>query len=622
MKNRDKSAEELPIPVPETRHETDLLHLLGRNIRLPDQPLRFAPAPVAGSPEWRDLPEQVRLRLIERGDAALMADIPHLLASDLTRFSRDGDRAGFEAKYFARRRHLNALAMAALAGDPAPYLSPLADMTLLLCEESGWQLPAHNAQQRGGARAPLPDPYQPIVDLFAAETGAQLGVLCAVLGPQIASVAPGLTERILREVHHRILTPYLEQKFWWMGNVDGPTNNWTVWITQNILLCALSLPTDDSLRRAVIRRAISSLDAFLSDYGDDGACEEGPLYYRHAGLCLWGILDILSQVAPEAFAEILTHPKIRNIAEYIEAVHVSGRTFINFADSPAINPPCTLREVLFGRATGSQRLERFALNDAASAGWDDLPNEINLWYRLLQAQHSGELSEVLPQPLPPRDIWYPSIGLMVARGAGTTLAVKAGGNGDSHNHNDTGSVTLYREGRPVLIDIGVGIYTKKTFSPERYDIWTMQSSWHNLPDFAEQMQHDGAAFASRDVHPDLQEDHAALSMELADAWHASAGLRRFHRKVRLDKTTGRVEIRDIYDSDGPAVLNLIFAIAPRISGTEIALPNLAHINCDGASGVSLEAIQIEDTRLRESWPETLWRTRITAAANQLTITIS
>lgn len=34
---------------------------------------------------------------------------------------------------------------------------------------------------------------------------------------------------------------------------------------------------------------------------------------------------------------------------------------------------------------------------------------------------------------------------------------------------------------PILIDAGVGTYTRQTFSNERYSIWTMQSNYHNLP---------------------------------------------------------------------------------------------------------------------------------------------
>jgi hypothetical protein len=37
------------------------------------------------------------------------------------------------------------------------------------------------------------------------------------------------------------------------------------------------------------------------------------------------------------------------------------------------------------------------------------------------------------------------------------------------------------DGQPMLIDVGVGVYRRQTFGMERFEIWTMQSSWHNAP---------------------------------------------------------------------------------------------------------------------------------------------
>ena len=38
------------------------------------------------------------------------------------------------------------------------------------------------------------------------------------------------------------------------------------------------------------------------------------------------------------------------------------------------------------------------------------------------------------------------------------------------------------DGVPVLVDPGRPTYTAQTFGPDRYDIWTMQSTWHNVPE--------------------------------------------------------------------------------------------------------------------------------------------
>ncbi|MBP3240331.1 MAG: heparinase II/III family protein [Oribacterium sp.] len=89
--------------------------------------------------------------------------------------------------------------------------------------------------------------------------------------------------------------------------------------------------------------------------------------------------------------------------------------------------------------------------------------------------------------------------------------------------NDVGSFILYKNKKPFIIDLGVGSYTKKTFSKDRYDIWTMQSQYHNLPNFYDAeghliMEHDGEDFRATDVICHMDETGAELSMELRKAY--------------------------------------------------------------------------------------------------------
>ncbi len=467
----------------------------------------FVPAPPARDRTfWASIADPLKARLIAGGDAALDAPWPALTASAYRAFTRTGNRADYESAYFVRRRRINALALAEAIEGKGRFVDPLIDGIVAVCEESGWQLPAHNAQERDGRHDPLPDPARPVIDLFAAETGAGLAVVASLLGDGLTSACPGIVQRIDREIETRITRPYLSRHFWWMGNGDEPMNNWTAWCTQNVLLSTFTRPTDQATRRAVITQAALSLDAFLKDYGDDGACDEGPHYYRHAALCLFGALSVMDAVAPKVFARFWREPKIRAMAEFIVHAHVRGSHYINFADASAVLEPCGAREFLFGKAVGSSALSALAANDAAGDPAPERPDEINLFHRLMSITTAPEMAAYGGQPVAPRDIYYPSTGLFIARDDRFVVAVHAGDNGDSHNHNDVGSVIVYKDGRPLLIDVGVETYTAKTFSPERYDIWTMQSAFHNLPTFAGIGQSAGEAFAARDVAVDLGDE--------------------------------------------------------------------------------------------------------------------
>lgn len=589
---------------------------------LPEHLPDFVAGPAASDrAAWRALPDFVRSALLSDAEAVFETDFPALPATSYLAYIRTGDRAEFEARYFARRRMFNAMVLAECVEHEGRFIDRIIDGVMLLCEESGWQLPAHNSQERGGQRSALPDPDRPVIDLFAAETAAQLAVIAALLRPELDAVTPEIVARVDRELERRIFAPYRSRHFWWMGKGDEPMNNWTAWCTQNVLLAALSRPTSQAVRRDIVIQAATSLDAFLKDYGDDGACEEGVLYYRHAALCLFNALVVLQAVAPEAFAPLWREAKLRNMAEYIVKMHVDGPRYFNFADSSAIVDRCSAREYLFGRGVGSHLLADFAATDWAHDRRATLPDEINLFYRLQSAFTAGMLQAHQASPVTKPDVFLPSIGLMVARDDRFALAVKAGHNGESHNHNDVGSLTLYKDGRPVLIDVGVETYTAKTFSPRRYEIWTMQSAWHNLPTFGGVMQGDGQAFAARDVEVSLGKDSASISMDIAGAYPQEAGIRSFVRRVVLEKGSG-VRLFDVHQHDDCAVeLTLMFAEEPQIGTDLITLPGLATITLEGAGTLRLETIPVTDPRLRIAWPDTLYRVLVPMAGRQLSLAI-
>ncbi|MGO8104259.1 heparinase II/III family protein [Rhizobium leguminosarum] len=589
---------------------------------LPDVLGDFTPGAVcADRARWSAVPQAVRELVIHEAEETLARAWPLIAASDYREYTETGNRARFEELYFTRRRMLNNLVLGELVEGGARFLPKIVDGIFLIVEESGWQLPAHNAYERSGARLPLPDNSQPVVDLFAAETAALLATVVALLRDELDGISPEITARVEREIEIRILSPYLGRHFWWMGRGEERMNNWTAWISQNVLLTVFSLKTDQPTRHAVAKKALGSLDAFLKDYAEDGACEEGVLYYRHAALCLHGALTILDGVAPGLFGRFWQQPKIRNMAEYIAYMHVAGRYYFNFADSSAVVEPCSAREYLFGQAVGSEMLAEFAAADRATSGKPHLPGEWNLWYRVQELLAGPTLPAAAPpHPASQRDIFYPGIGLFIARDGQFSLAVKGSNNGEGHNHNDVGSVTLYKNGRPFLIDVGVETYTAKTFSARRYEIWTMQSTFHNLPTFAGVMQSAGEAFGARDVEVGFDEGSARISLDISGAYPPEAQLHSYRRVVSLLR--GRhVEIVDTYDGGKPAVLSLMTCLAPTVSPDRIDLADLGSIFVDGAGEIEIDEIVVDDARLRSAWPEKIYRLRVPFAGRLLRLQI-
>ncbi len=629
--------------------------------------------------KWDALSDNLKIELTEAGEKAVKEPWTQLLISDFTQFSKSGDRLAYEEKYFPRRRKLCALVMAECIENNGRFIPEILDGLYLILEESTWCLPAHNSYIRDAKQEYLPDVTRPIIDLFDAESGALVAMTEYLLRPVLDKISPYISRYVDERLNERIFVPYINEHFWWMGNGREPMCNWTSWCTQNVLICALTRREgffDESGRRDFLERAAVSLDFFLDEYGDDGCCNEGAQYYSHAGLCLFGALELMSGALEDrgcSFDRVFEDPLIKNIGSYIVRMHACGDYYINFADCSPFCGRRTAREYLYGKRTGDKALSYFAASDFAKGGPDDriLTDEINLFYHVMQAfaydemmeisgksaidkSHEGEEKKAVKtgdELSAPSDSFFESTGLMIARDEHFVIAAKAGNNGDSHNHNDVGSFTVYKDRRPLIIDLGVGTYTAKTFSKERYEIWTMQSQFHNVPTFLAGnvedlgkdpaadlynknvfMQREGAEFGAVStkcalaIAGALYENESAvrtssLEMDIAPAY-GDDRIRSYKRKIECIKGTG-VRVHDIYDGDLEAAVTLMLYEKPRLSGEVskrcgsdrnepllIEVGELGKAVIKGAKKVKTEAFPIEDARLGAAWKHEVYRVLI------------
>lgn len=578
---------------------------------------------------YEALSPSLQKTLIEEGESYLGYDYPVIRATDFMNFKRTGNRVDFETIYFARRHALNGLVAAECAEHKGRFLDDIINGIFAVCEESAWQLPPHNTYVRDTPQLLLPDASRPVLDLFACETGACLACVSYLLREELDAVSPFITKRIHQELSHRIVIPYLREHFWWMGKDEEPMCNWTAWCTQNVLLTVFLEDYDENIRRQVIDKAAASCDYFLKDYGEDGCCDEGAQYYRHAGLCLCNAMEILNTVTDGACQSLFSWEKIKNIAAYIYNVHVAGKYYFNFADCSPVAGRAGVQEYLFGKYTGQPHLMEFGARDFRESNgqiYSDEVNQINLYHRLQNIFYREELLSYHGSTASPaQDLYYPSVGLFLAKSSKMALAVKAGCNADNHNHNDTGSFTLFKNGQPLLVDIGVESYTAKTFSDRRYEIWTMQSGYHNLPTLMGLDEKDGAAFSATEVKTSFEECHSSISMELATAYPLdSAAHLSYRRKVTLHKTTDQVTVMDVTNCSD-AVLNLITYEKPVVheENTEslIQIGSLAKLHYQGAQLYAIETLPITDARLRQAWDHDLYRIRLRMTGAECTLTI-
>lgn len=495
--------------------------------------------------------DQPTLRRIRHdAERELGSPWPQPTATAYARYFRDGNRTQYESAVFARDQRLSRAIVMAAATLSTTWVDEAADGLTLLCEQSTWCWPAHDDTfARHGAV--VPTITSPFLDLGAGEVVSQLAWADRLLGPTLDDRVPGLRARLRHEAAARVFGPLLDRSDWhWLG-VDRAIHNWNPWILGNVLVAALQLVSDDGARAHLVATAIEGMDRYVAALPADGAIDEGFGYWWNGACRAIEALDVLAYATGGALDSGAVEA-LRATVAFPYRMHLSGPWYLNAAD---------------GSARVSEDLPWHAAHRAAVAIGDEnarrqaaahrrpgepVGSERFGLGRLLRAlTDSAWIGELPAKPPLVRDVWLGSTQLMLARVAqgserGLCLAVKGGHNGENHNHNDVGNVVVALNGVPVVVDAGRPTYTAATFGPDRYDIWTMQSAWHNVPEPRGTAQAPGCAFAAHSVEPTFEPTKSAVRMDLAKAYPRD-DLLHWWRLASLDRDTGEVAVVDSWE---------------------------------------------------------------------------
>jgi hypothetical protein len=582
---------------------------------------------------WEAVPQDIRAAIVARAEADRKVGWKALLATTFLDFKRNGNRTRFEDDSFGRRSMLQRLILAECLEGKGRFVDDIANGVWLICEETFWGAPAHLAAQKAGVG--LPDVTEPIIELFSAETAQLLSWTKNLVGPQLEQVSPLINKRIKLETERRMLKPARERNdFTWMG-LGGPKqehrlNNWCPWINSNLLVTNLILEDDPKLRVEETMRITRSVDAYLNDYWPDAGEEEGPGYFSRSVMCLFEVLSTLESATGNS-TNILANPFLDAMGRFILNVHIAGDDYVDYGDVHGKAAPSGDVLYRFGKAVHDEQLEAFGAYYAARDGWnakgDGLTRAMDVNITSLSRSipavlEANEIRSARQEDVLVRDAWYPDFGLMTAREkSGTTngmyVAVLASNNGRSHSHNDSGNFVIYQDGEPVAIDVGVEAYTAKTFGPDRYSIWTMQSAFHNLPTVGGVMEHNGVQYAASERKYSSNDERAAVSFNIADAYPKSAGIKTWIRTVTLDRKNDKVTVEENFELDHAVAISLS-VMTPRVpTADSTGRLTMKLAAGQGSSSVlkfdasaleaKVEKITLTDPHLREDWGDEIYR---------------
>lgn len=555
---------------------------------------------------WSRFLGEYKDEIIKNGESLLGYTWKVVKATDYLEFERSGNREIMERPFDDNNQAIVRLMLAELAEGRGRFIDQLINGVFHTCEMTSWALSAHLVTQP--THRALPTPIYPLIDLTAGDLGSLLSWVYYFMHEEFDKIDPEISRRLYRELDERIMKPYLNNdSFWWLAaNYKGQmVNNWNPWCNSNCLMTFMLLENDvDRLSKAV-SRSMQSVDKFLNYVHSDGACEEGPSYWGHAsGKCL-DYLVLLNRITGGKIS-IFDNPQIKAMGEYIARSYVGNGWVVNFADASAKGGGDPYLIYRYGKAVKSDILKQFASMQNKGSKISFRGRDL---FRILEAfLVEDELCAYQEAYTGVSYTWYPETEFCYVRNKKAFFAAKGGYNDESHNHNDAGSFSLWVNNMPVIIDAGVGTYTRQKFSSERYTIWTMQSNYHNLPMINGVPQKYGRQYKATEVKATKN----SFSANIATAYPDEAGVKKWIRSYTMKSDalmiSDRFELNEIKKEN---VINFLSW------GDIIIKDGVIEISVNGVKGtlkydtkmfkVKKECVKLTDKKLSSVWGAEVYR---------------
>ncbi|RKX33417.1 MAG: hypothetical protein DRP71_10385 [Verrucomicrobia bacterium] len=394
-----------------------------------------------------------------------------------------GDRSKFNPLPLVVRARMSVLPIVECLDPTGMYLSRIEDDIRMICALNSWTFPMHVKARAFHERREI------FTDLASVHFA---GILVATLHMLENRLSPEIRTLIREELDTRIFQPFEERVrsgqdvFWW---VMVP-HNWNSVCLSCILGCALSLKEDPHERAwylAVVEKLIKHSE---DGFEPSGFYIEGVGYWGY-GYSHYILAAELARAVTRGKIDWLKQPRVEAISHFGYRMEIQEGAYPTFADCKReVLPPQWLMHWLNNRVDPS-RLERST--EVATNPFDPIHYQFaEILHLLLLHQVDINHAYAGPEERGPRE-WFEDVQFLISRPgteATTRLAAtfKGGHNGSNHNHNDLGTFTVLVGREELLTDPGAEIYTKRTFSRQRYEGNLLNSFGHPVPVVAGELQ--------------------------------------------------------------------------------------------------------------------------------------
>ena len=486
---------------------------------------------------FRDAPE-VR-KMIARAEELAKLDVPDMppvwyLEYFTTDYIKDGDSRRWREPFWKRARNLQVLVFGECLENKGRFLKRITQYLELMPTECAWTEPAHDRSLStfNGTR--------PVVDLGVAERCAVISYALDWLKDRIPA---STRNKAIEAIRARAFRPYLS------GGENWSCNNWNPVCNGCVVRAALALEPDRMVRARFVEAAERTAPYFLNGFRADGYCGEGLDYWNYGfGRFLPLVLDV--RRATGGKVDLGKLPRAKEAMAYAYGFQLEPFVAPRVSDGMA-NAPSSLNLAL-GRLIWPdltcERAERF---NPVIPGFDSL-SFLALSDDVSRSRASSD-NRVLS--LPSRT-WFSDAQMYFGRPGGSSrvmpfsACLKGGWNGDPHNHNDVGTYVLMLGGVEMVSDPGGEEYTKRTFSPRRYESKILNSYGHPVPVVAGELQKPGTQYAAQVLDTEFSDAADVVKLDLSRAYGLDDSVK-VVRTLRYDRTRRSATISDDFKAGKP-----------------------------------------------------------------------
>jgi hypothetical protein len=505
-------------------------------------------APASDRVHWDKIAKSKKGKeLIKAAELALSEKYPDCPDEVYLECSRNGNRVNYQKLYIKRITILSGLLVGECIENKGRFIEKIIEGVNLICDERSWVMPAHDLKLTNFNKTYL------YIDLGSSNRALLLSYVSNWLDDKLPQE---VKDRIYAECKKRVFDPYERTNSdpadpqkrigqWWYDS----KNNWNSVCHCNVVRAALAIEKDVMMRAKFIAAAERAVPYALLGYTDDGYCSEGIGYWNY-GYGHHMQLALSVRNATGGKVDFCADPKTKKIMEYGYFNQPEPGCGLNFADGGG-NPSPTTQA--FGTLVWPEiydsRTEALPLTSGSVAEFS-----LRAFGQVKESNRKGGFDT-----LPPTT-WFNNAQVLVSRGTDKesamrlVLAAKGGHNAELHNHNDIGAYNIYLNGKIMAGDPKGEIYTRRTFSKDRYVSKVLNSYGHPVPMVAGKLQSPGRKFEAQIVSTSFTPEKDVLVVDLTKAYEAPE-LKSLIRTFTYDKKAMKISIKDEVEMTTPSDFN-------------------------------------------------------------------